>query len=426
MKSFARALALSLLAMSSTAARPVLLRLEGMPDLTGPELPSNQVVVLLQEAHQAAYARLVPSLTALGVAEDAVEHLWIVNGVIAEVGQADVASLAELPGVVAVSENRDVPMLPFRADHDRLAPEGAITWSVEKIGAPKVWSEFGVDGTGVVIGHIDTGADGTHPDLKGKTIAFRDFLDSSNHAVKDGEGHGTHTAGTVLGGDKGGTAVGVAPGARMIVARVLDEKGANTFRLLRSMQWMMDPDGDNGTDDAPDIGSNSWGSILGVDPSFWLSVNAWRKAGIIPVFAAGNEGPDPKSTGIPGGYPHSYAVGATTRRDEVAYFSSRGPVRWGFSTYVKPDVSAPGDGIYSSRDGGGYTYLSGTSMATPCVAGALALLKQYRPGLSVDRAEQILAATATDKGPAGKDNDYGAGILDVYRAVKRLAAEDPQ
>jgi len=416
------ALAAAALVAPAGLAEPVLVQLEGMPDLSGPELPSDEVVRMLQEAHARAYQRFAPGLAAAGAETASVEHLWMVNGVIVDVDPGSLGALEAAPGVVRVARNQVVPLLPVRRGPRSPEVEGEITWSVEKVRAPQVWEEFGLDGSGVVVGHIDTGADGTHPDLKGKTIRFRDVGDGDNHAVVDGEGHGTHTAGTILGGAAGGTAIGVAPGARMIVARVLDENGANTFRLLRSMQWMLDPDDNNHTDDAPDIGSNSWGSILGIDPSFWLSVSAWRKAGIIPVFAAGNEGPDPKSCGIPGNYPHSFAVGATTRRDKVAYFSSRGPVRWGFKTYVKPDVSAPGDGVYSTRDGGGYTYLSGTSMATPCVAGVLALMKDYRPSLSVEAAERVLMQTARDKGPAGKDNDFGAGIIDAYAALERLGA----
>ena len=403
---------------STALSGEYLVQLEGYPDALAAGA-SGAVQQQLEDAHAAAFRRFAPSLGSLGLAEAQVEHFWINNALGIELTAAQAEAVAALPGVMGVRPNQQIPLPAYR--HDAApAPRSTVTWSVENIGAPAAWGEFDVDGSGVVVGHIDTGIDPDHPDLQGKILAFRDFVDGDNTQPKDGEGHGTHTAGTIVGGAAGGTAVGVAPGAKLIVARVLDEKGANTFRLLRSMSWLMNPDGDKSTDDAPDIGSNSWGSILGVDPSFWLTVKSWRSAGIVPVFANGNEGPDPKTTGIPGGYPHSFSVGATTRRDDIAYFSSRGPVKWFFKSYIKPDVSAPGQGVYSTRDGGGYTTLSGTSMATPAVAGALALLYQMRPGLSVEAAERLLARTARDRGPTGKDHDFGAGIIDVHAALQRL------
>lgn len=421
MRSFLRRVAPAAAAfalVTGATAAEYLVQLEGYPEALQAS-SSGAIQQQLEDAHTAAFRRLSPGLSAIGLAEAEVEHFWINNCLGMDLTAAQAARVAELPGVMGVRPNQQIPLPAYRQDSVP-APRATITWSVANIKAPEAWEEFGVDGSGVVVGHIDTGIDPSHPDLAGKVIAFRDFVDSDNTQPKDGEGHGTHTAGTIVGGDAGGTAVGVAPGAKLVVARVLDEKGANTFRLLRSMSWMMNPDGDKSTDDAPAIGSNSWGSILGVDPSFWLTVKSWRKAGIVPVFANGNEGPDPKTTGIPGGYPHSFAVGATTRREDIAYFSSRGPVRWLHKTYIKPDVSAPGQSVYSTRDGGGYTTLSGTSMATPAVAGALALLYQKRPGLSVEAAERLLTRTARDKGAAGKDNDFGAGIIDVHAAMKRL------
>lgn len=409
------------LAAPGAFAGEYLVFLDGADDLEGVARRSSSVVQRLQAAHQAAWDRVTGSFRSLALTEADVEHLWITNAVALTCDAAQARALASTPGVDRVQPAEHVPLLPARPSK-RAATEDRITWSIERVGAPAAWAA-GYDGRGVVVGHIDTGVDGTHPDLKGKVIRFRDFVDSSNHRPIDGDGHGTHTAGTIVGGAAGGTAIGVAPKAKLIVARVLTTQGANSVRLIRSMQWMLDPDGNNATDDAPDICSNSWGSNLGIDPTFWLSVRSWRKAGIVPVFAAGNEGPDAKTVGVPGAYPHSYTVGATDDRDRVAGFSSRGPVRWTFKTYIKPDVSAPGDFIYSARDGGGYTYLSGTSMATPAVAGALALMKQRWPLWSVSDLEAQLARTARDKGAPGKDNDYGKGIIDVARAMGLSAVE---
>ncbi len=404
------------LAAVPAAADEYLVFLSGYPDMEEVSEGSTSVVALLQEHHDRAFSRVEAGIRGLGFGETTTTHLWIANAFHLECDRVTAGRISRLAGVERVQPVERVPR-PRVTVPDRTAPQASkITWSVEKVKAPAAWAA-GIDGRGVVVGHIDTGVDPNHPDLKGKILRFRDFVDTANTSPKDGDGHGTHTAGTIAGGAAGGTAIGVAPGARLIVARVLDENGSNTFRLLRAMQWMMDPDDNNATNDAPQVCSNSWGSTLGFDPSFWLTVSSWRKAGIVPVFAAGNEGPDPKTTGIPGGYPHSYAVGATDDRDRIADFSSRGPVRWGLSTYVKPDVSAPGDFVYSANDGGGYTYLSGTSMATPAVAGALALLKQKHRNWTVDQLEARLAATSVDLGAAGKDNDFGAGRIDVARAL---------
>lgn len=404
--------------VARVAAAPYTVMLSGQAELGAVRGDSAAVVRALKATQRAAFAAVADELAALGLAEAGIEHLWACNAVAVDVTPEAAARIAALPGVDAVLASRVIPPLPVVRRAVAAAPAAGPTWSLVKMRVPEVWSQLGLDGTGVVVGHIDTGVDPNHPDLKGKIKAFRDFVDSNNATPKDGDGHGTHTAGTIVGGAANGTAIGVAPKAKLVVARVLGPNGSHSIRLIRAMQWMLDPDGNDATADAPHLVSNSWGSTLAHDPSFWLTIRSWKAAGMVPVFAAGNEGPGAKTMGAPGAYPHSFAVGATDDRDAIADFSSRGPVRWGLTNYLKPDVSAPGDGVYSAADGGGYVFMSGTSMATPNVAGVVALLKQKWKAASPDQLEDLLERTARDKGPAGKDNDFGSGIVDALAAAK--------
>ncbi len=414
--------ALAALAVSGPArADDYLAFLEGSLDLEGVRAPSSEIVRRLQGAHQAAFARVAQDFGAIGLGESEVRHLWIANAVAVTIDKTLAPELAQLPGVARVEPVGIVPAPEFSVG-EAVPTEGDITWSIAKVNAPRVWNELGLDGEGVIVGHIDTGADPNHPDLAGKIVAFKDFLDANNTTPKDGQGHGTHTAGTIAGGAAGGTAIGMAPKAKLIVARVFSNQGATTEALLKSMQWILDPDGNPSTDDAPPLCSNSWGSNATTDKSFWAAVQAWRAAGVLPVFAAGNAGPNAKTVGIPGGYPHSFAVGATQSSDAIARFSSRGPVKWDGTERVKPDVSAPGQNVYSAKDGGGYWSISGTSMACPNVAGAATLIFQKNPGISLEAVEAALMNTARDMGAPGKDNDFGTGIIDAYAAIASLSS----
>lgn len=414
------ALALMVGLTGSALARDYLVFLDGAPQLEGYRARSSEVVARLKAAHAAAVQRVAPDLAAFGFDQDSVRPLWIAHALAVSADEDMAFGLSRLPGVASVEPVRMVPAPRFEAE-EVAAPDRNVTWSIEKVNAPRVWQEMGLDGEGVVVGHIDTGIDPNHPDLAGKTIAFADFLDTNNTTPKDGQGHGTHTAGTIAGGSAGGTAIGMAPKAKLVVARVFSNQGATTEALLQSMQWILDPDGNPNTDDAPSLCSNSWGSNATSDKSFWQAVAAWRSAGVHPVFAAGNAGPGARTVGIPGGYPHSFAVGATTNRDGIARFSSRGPVKWDGQEMIKPDVSAPGQGVYSAKDGGGYFSISGTSMACPNVAGAIALIHQKYPGISMEAVEDALEATARDFGAPGKDNDFGFGIIDAYAAIASLS-----
>ncbi len=306
-----------------------------------------------------------------------------------------------------------------------------VYWNLRTIHAPEVW-ELGLNGTGIVVGSMDSGAEVTHPALAGKWRGgTNSWHDAVNHLPDpyDDNGHGTHTIGTMVGGDGRGAFpedIGVAYGAQFISAKILDANNSlsSVSVAIEGAQFMLDPDGDPDTDDLPHVINNSWAFGNQLYAGFYESAAAWQAAGIIPVFAIGNEGPDPASTRPPGNYNNVIGVGATTSADEVWTSSSRGPSPTGpiFPHDLrKPEIAAPGADVRSSWRGGGYVNGFGTSMAAPHVAGTVALLLQANPGLTYDEVRAILCQSSQDLGPAGYDYDYGYGRLDALEAAGMVA-----
>lgn len=345
-----------------------------------------------------------------------VKDLWIVNAFGAEVSRAMVERLAARKDVERLYLDKKVKFIQEQpAAPSEPERPAAKAWGVVKIQAPVVWKKLKVKGAGAVIGHIDTGADGAHPALKGRILHFKDFTKAAKEAPYDDEGHGTHTAGTIAGIK---SAIGVAPAAQLVVAKALDGQGSGELSwLLASMQWMLDPDGKG----RPCAVSNSWGAdrdALGDSADvFRDAVKAWVDAGIVPLFSSGNSGPD--SQGVPGAYPESYAIGATDSKNKDADFSSGSNSEWDGQTYVRPDVSAPGVDVYSAAPSGKYVKMSGTSMACPHVAGVVALMKSARSSITVAEIVKILNETSKDLGAAGKDTRFGFGLVDALAAVKK-------
>ncbi len=364
--------------------------------------------------------RLLPSHGLLqGAART--EVLWASNALVAPVTQRELDRLARDSNVEAIIENAVIPFeQPMKASGANKTDESKLTYGLQKINAPSAWAEK-IDGSGVVVGVIDTGVDADHPDLKGKILLQKDFTADNDN--KDYHGHGTHVSGTIVGGDASGRQIGVAPGAKIIMAKVFDSKGsAETARLLKAMEWMMDPDEDPNTNDAPRIVSNSWGASSMFFYGFRNVVRNWRRFNIFPSFAAGNSG-FYFTVGAPGAYPFAYAVGAVDENLKVTSFSSRGPVVEFGKYYIpkfhtKPEISAPGLNVYSSVPGGAWEYYSGTSMATPHVSGVIALLLQVSPFLTVEDLEKLMNGSVVAQSK-GKSNKYGFGIIQVDQAVAR-------
>ena len=347
---------------------------------------------------------------------------WIANGTFADLTPSQIETLAKDPRVRSIT---------YAGSVAHLVPElagplasAAPTWGLEKINVPATLAAApGLDGHGVKIGILDTGIDDAHPDLHGKTVLYKDFVDPTITTPRDDQGHGTHVSGTIA----GSAAIGVAPGASLIVGKAFDSNGAcKTKNLILALQWMADPDGDPTTADFPRILANSWevGGKYGerdpADEPLCVVVENLAHLGITTVFAAGNMGYAVGSVQLPSACPFAFSVGATDQGDQIAVFSSRGPARWKNVKLAKPEVSAPGVDVLSAAAGGGYKTLSGTSMAAPHVAGAFALLLQARPGLLVSELKAAMIGGAVDLGSAGPDGDFVAGRLDVLRSWKIL------
>lgn len=328
----------------------------------------------------------------------------------------------------------DTVQLTYRVD--RPTPLQEYTYGLQKMGIPELRRSYPeLTGRGVVVGILDTGIDGNHPEFEGRVVAFADFIQGKKNPYDDNS-HGTHVAGTIAGSGVGGVQIGVAPEATLVIGKILSGSGSGSLSgILRGMEWITNPEGRLNSSLRPQVVNNSWGAAsfngdIRSNP-FAQHVLTWVEMGIFPVFAAGNSGRSGTSTiGDPAGLPNSYAIGATDENDRVTDFSSRGPVqiidRDGTRrTLVKPDVSAPGARVYSAVPGGDYKHLSGTSMAAPHVAGAIALLYQANPKLTIGEIAAVLETTADYLGESEKrekSNDFGMGRVNLFRAVDTLSA----
>jgi bacillopeptidase F len=412
----------------------------------------EEVVVALQSQAASTQAGLLDYLAGRKAAGTVVDYepFWVVNMVRVEADRDEVARLAERDDVGRIYYDYPIePIEPVASSADDAPPGGrAVENGVAAVRAPEVWA-MGYTGEGVLVANLDTGVDGNHPALASRWAGVADpryaghpewawydpYLGQNNFPYDNG-GHGTHTMGSVCGGPPGDE-IGVAPGAYWIAAAPIDRESISRTisDAILSFQWMVDPDGNPTTNwDVPAVCSNSWGLVdsHGVPPcdeTFWGFLDACEAAGTVILFSAGNEGsaglrrPADRAT-------DAYrtcavaAVDANTPGWPIASFSSRGP------TYctptgtpaIKPDIAAPGVDVRSAWPGGGYTSLSGTSMASPHVNGVVALMRQANPDLSVEQVKQIIYDTAFDLGSPGEDNDYGWGMIDAYEAVNEALA----
>ncbi|TDC47395.1 serine protease, partial [Jiangella ureilytica] len=294
--------------------------------------------------------------------------------------------------------------------------EAVLDESVAQVGAPEAWAA-GYDGEGVTVAVLDTGIDPEHPDLADRIVGSRSFVPGEE--VTDGHGHGTHVASTVLGSGagSGGRYTGVAPGARLLVGKVLGDGGSGSSTgIIDGMEW------------AVEQGARVVSMSLGGDPTdgtdpMSSAVNRLSaESGALFVIAAGNAGPEAGTVAAPGAADSALTVAAVDKQDALAGFSSRGP-RVGDAA-TKPDIAAPGVAIAAARAAGTglgqpvddlYTAANGTSMATPHVAGAAAILAQQHPGWTGEQLKAALTSTAADLGDTAYET--GAGQLDVDRAT---------
>jgi len=418
---------------SSTAARTadadgmvrVIVTLEAQADLRQaaampPKARLRAVITALKAtatAKQGPIRAFLAERRALGDVRT-VTPLWVFNGLVVTAIPAVIAELAARPDVAGVRTDAELeaPLTPLAEAN------------IELVGAPLLWAQ-GIRGQGVVIASMDTGVDVGHPDLaaqwRGGSSAWFDPNGEHTDAPFDANGHGTWTTGVIVGRDAGGTAVGMSPDSRWIAVKIFNDRGVAALSGIHAgFQWLLDPDGDPATADAPQIVNNSWTfGAPGCDLEFELDLEALRAAGIVPVFAAGNGGPAPNTSISPANNPAALAVGATDDSDSAYPLSSRGPSACGEAETVYPELVAPGVDVRTTDLFGGYLSVSGTSLAAPHVTGALALLLSAYPDLTGDDVEGALLQAAIDLSPSGPDPDFGYGRLDVHAAFELLAAE---
>ncbi|WP_326793418.1 S8 family serine peptidase (plasmid) [Streptomyces sp. NBC_00841] len=299
--------------------------------------------------------------------------------------------------------------------------EATLERSTKQIGADLAWAA-GYDGKGTKVAVLDTGADAEHPDLKGRIVASKNFTDSKT--VGDRQGHGTHTISTVggSGAASDGKKKGVAPGAELLNGKVLNDYGSGaTSWIIAGMQWAVD--------NKADVVSMSLGySEIGdcSDPASMAAEELAKNSGALFVIAAGNMGSASNTVSAPGCAPSVLTVGAVDRDDSTAWFSSRGPVA--VTHTLKPEISAPGVAISAAAAGGrgvyAYQSMSGTSMATPHVAGAAAIVKQRHPDWTPQQIKAALVSSART-GIPGDVRETGGGRLDVNAAIGQQVLSEP-
>ena len=362
-------------------------------------------------------------------------ELWLVNALAVKLPPHLINSLSrslqvdhiELDAVIKLSGNN-------ASTSTSTSPP---TWNLDTVKATQLWNE-GVHGEGIVVASMDTGVDGLHPDLisswRGGVNSWFDPHSEFDQPY-DEVGHGTQVMGVMVGGDTSGSSIGVAPGAQWIAVKIfrVDQQtkvlSTSLSAIHSGFQWLLDPDGDPLTDDAPDIVNNSWGltrsSPFDCDTEFHADIDALKLAGIEVVFAAGNAGPYENSLYTPADYAEVVSVGSVDEFMNIANNSSRGPSSCSDGFY--PNLVAPGVGIYTADLSFGlgtvlnpYVTVQGTSFAAPHMTGVIALLKSAVPTASHDDIRNALYATALDLGAPGPDDVTGYGLVDARLALLKL------
>ncbi|MXV62939.1 S8 family serine peptidase [Natronorubrum sp. JWXQ-INN-674] len=435
---------------------------ETYAQVTGDAQSMGDSQTALKQEAEITQSQLELHAEELGDDLEIVNEFWITNAALVEVDADRVDELTRIDGVSELHPNYEVEMAqPVATDEqasDDVGPadHGETTYGLDQVNAPHVWDEFDTTGEGVTAAVIDTGVDADHPEFEDydeNNWAEFDFdgseIDSEPYDVN---GHGTHVAGTVLGGNASGPHIGVAPDAELLAINVfpgMPEEGSTTLSAIVAGM-------EHAVEEGADVANLSLGG--GGYAGIYIDVikNA-KESGTHIVSSSGNDGPG--SEGTPANVYNGTAVGASDVDRDIADFSTGTEIdtheEWGFiapeswpDEYATPDVSAPGVDVYSAVPGGGYsdTY-SGTSMAAPHVAGTVALLMAQDDELSPSEAKPVLEETATKPyhedisgnviADAGENNEslydddvrdirYGYGIIDAYAASAAIDAQSSE
>lgn len=323
----------------------------------------------------------------------------LVPAIAARVPTKAIEGLRRNPNVTAIEPDGVVQAIDAELDN---------TWGVKRIGAGVI-HDLGNRGLGVKVGVIDSGIDYTHPDLDANFAGGHDFVNGDTDPMDDNR-HGTHVAGTVAAEDDGAGVVGAAPQAQLYGLKVLNAAGSGRWSdVIAALQWCVD----NGIQ----VTNNSYGSTVNPGTTVQAAFDNSSSAGVLHVAAAGNSGNAAgkgNNVNWPARFDSVIAVAATDKNDKRASFSSTGS---------QVELSAPGVAINSTKLGGGYIEFNGTSMASPHAAGTAALVisagitDTNGNGRINDEVRNRLDQTADDLGKAGRDPQYGFGLVDADEAA---------
>lgn len=348
---------------------------------------SGRAVLAQQQKIAVAQNNVVKLLAKKGI-NNKYRHKFssLYNGISLEIDREQLNIVRQLPGIKKVHVVQDKTI--HLAD------------SVPLVNADQVWAlkdsaEQSITGAGVKVAILDTGVDYTRTELGGcfgegcRVYTGYDFINGDNDPMDD-YGHGTHVAGIV---GANGTIKGVAPDASLLAYKVCDYT-CPTDGIIAALELAMNPDGDPLTDDGADIINMSLGGPGGLDDPLTVAVNELAQQNVLVVISAGNEGSEKMTISSPGNAELALTVAATDKEDNIANYSSRGPVT--ADTFHKPEIAAPGSSINSLSIGSGTTVKSGTSMAAPHVAGAAALVKQKYSALTAQEIKSLLVTNTDD------------------------------
>jgi subtilisin family serine protease len=342
----------------------------------------------------------------------------------------------EVPSIADIFPNRRVrvpPVAKAAALPAVVEDNKSNAWGLAKTGAMAAWGAFGARGNGALIAVLDTGVDANHPDLKGKIAGFAEFGETGGLVTDkltdayDSDEHGTHCAGIIAGGNASGRWIGMAPEAKVLAGLVLKDGSGTDAQILAGMEWAVKK--------GAQVISMSLGGLrfsADVLDTYTRTIINANRMGVPVVVAVGNEGS--QTSGSPGNDYFAFTVGATDVNDWAAGFSGGRTQVFSTSRYVdpkylplvysKPEISAPGVDIYSSIPKGKWAAWNGTSMATPHVAGAMALLlgspnqvAEQPPTQRANLLQSLLISTVEELGEAGQNHRFGYGRLDALRAL---------
>jgi hypothetical protein len=361
------------------------------------------------------------------------ELFWINKTLVFRANKQGLRFLSEQPEIKKLFTSKEAKepklqreeSLPYGHEEPVVVEGKVLNWGLKKISLSSAVQAHQnleneiLDGRGIKIGVIDSGIDAGHESLKGKVEQFYDVRKKGVAQPQDYSEHGTQVSGVLVGGsDSKGLQTGVAPGSKLLMAGGFK----NIKHVFLALQFLLNPDNDFNTQDQPLIMNNSWdfrrrlkGPATGEEAIF-RALESVVNAGVLPIFSAGNRGPRKSSLGVPALFPQSLTVSAVDRRGKVPSFSSRGPAQYAGKSLRKPELTAPGKELLTTGPRGGYTRVSGTSIAAPHVSATAALLLQIEPTLTGAQIKSILIESAND-GRSSWNPSRGYGLLDPVKAT---------